>query len=275
MDRLQQKNELFFKLGRLFDPLLTLIDHPEHYDAQERARVIARYCSEHTTLQQEFRIFSQGEPGHNYLVEYNKFFNALQRVVHDLIQSNKDLSDIVPSQLSIAKAAIDAVPVPSSSIIFEAGTPFSTYCKLKRLCEVDALHKLIWIDAYMSSTVFYRFLSSARPNVTVTLVTSEPSSNAGRRNRDRWIEFLDVSRLFAQERGDSQYQLVVNNNLHDRWIVFDDKRIYSVGGSAKDAANKDYFTITTVESSDSNLQSIQTQIDNGTEYFGSNTTSHI
>jgi hypothetical protein len=192
-----------------------------------------------------------------------------------LINSNKNLSDIVSTQLSIAKNAIDAVPVPSSSVILEAGTPFSTYCKLKSLCEADALQKLVWIDAFISSTVFYRYLSSVRPNVTIVLVASEPNSNAGRRNRDRWTEFLDVSRLFAQERGNGQYQLIINNNLHDRWIVFDDKRIYSVGGSAKDAANKDYFTITTVECSVANLQSIQSQIDNGTEYFGLNTTSHL
>ncbi len=275
MDRLQQKNELFFKLGRLFDPLLKLIDNPEIYDAQERAKIIARYCSEYTVLQQEFRQFAEGEPGHNYLVEFNKFFNALHRVVHDLIHFDKELSAIVPEQLAIAKAAIDAVPVPNSSVILEAGTPFSTYCKLKSLCEVDALHKLVWIDAYMASTVFYRYLSSVRPDVIIVLVTSEPSPNAGRRNRDRWVEFLDVSRLFAQERGNSQYHLIINNNLHDRWIVFDNKRIYSVGGSAKDAANKDYFTITPIEPSLSNLQSIQAQIDSGVEYFGLNTTSHL
>jgi hypothetical protein len=57
MDRLQQKNELFFKLGRLFDPLLKVIDNPEDYDEQERARVIAQYCSEHKALQEEFTAF--------------------------------------------------------------------------------------------------------------------------------------------------------------------------------------------------------------------------
>jgi hypothetical protein len=255
--------------------LLKLTDNPENYDAQEKARVIARYCSEYTILQEEFRSFAKGESGHNYLVEYSMFFNALDSVINNLIFRNGELSDIVTEQLSIAKAAIDAVPVPNSSVILEAGTPFSTYCKLKSLCEVDAVHNLVWIDAYMASTVFYRYLSSVRPDVIVVLVTSESSSNTGRQNRDRWTEFLDVSRLFAQERGDNHYRLILNNNLHDRWIVFDNKRIYSVGGSAKDAANKDYFTITSVEPSLSNLQSIQTQIDNGREYFGINTTSHL
>jgi hypothetical protein len=83
-----------------------------------------------------------------------------------------------------------------------------------------------------------------------------------------------VSRLFAQERGPDRYRLIVNPNLHDRWVVFDEKRIYSLGGSAKDAGYRDYFTIASVDASPANLQAIQDQINNGVEWFGPKCPNH-
>lgn len=140
---------------------------------------------------------------------------------------------------------------------------------------MDATKSLTWLDPFLGANIFYRYINSVRPLVPVTLVTSEPGSHAGSRDRNRWNEFLDVSRLYAQERGHSLYRLVVQPNLHDRWVMFDDKRIYALGGSVKDAGNKDYFTITSVEASPANLQRIQTQIDTGTEFFGPNTLQHL
>jgi hypothetical protein len=113
-----------------------------------------------------------------------------------------------------------------------------------------------------------------RQLIPITLVTSEPGSHAGSKDRIRWSEFLDISRLFAQERGPSHYRLIVQPNLHDRWIVFDEKRIYALGGSAKDAGDRDYFTITAVEASPENLVRIQTQINSGIEFFGPNVSQH-
>ena len=108
----------------------------------------------------------------------------------------------------------------------------------------------------------------------ITFVTCKPGDRAGARDKRRWTEFLEISRLFAQERGIAAYRLVVHPDLHDRWIVFDDKRIYSLGGSAKDAGNRDFFTITAVEPSVANLQAIRTQISTGDEFFGPNTAHH-
>jgi hypothetical protein len=275
MDRLQQKNDLYFKLGRLFDPLLTLINRPEDYNEQEQARILAGYCSGYNVLINNFHLFAIGEPGHHYFIEETKFSNALNKLVIDIGHRNRDISETVTEKLAIAKAAIDAVPIPETSVIEEAGTPFSTYCKIKSLCEVDATHSFIWIDPYMDANIFHRYLSNVRSNVSVTLVSSEPDSRAGKYNRNRWLEFLDISRIFAQERSANNYRLVVHQQLHDRWLVFDNKRIYVLGGSVKDAANKTYHTITTVEPSPTNLSRVQKHTDTGIEYFGLSTQQHL
>ena len=96
-----------------------------------------------------------------------------------------------------------------------------------------------------------------------------------KRDKDRWENFLDISRLYAKERGPDKYRLIFQPDLHDRWVVFDNKRIYSLGGSAKDAGVKDYFTITSVRATKVNLESIDSHINTGTELFGPNTKPHL
>jgi hypothetical protein len=274
MDRLQEKNNLFFKLGALFGPLLRLIENPDQFDDQEKAETLARYFAEFPKLNNEFMIFAKGQPGHFYQIEWQKFSQALDGVRIKIFQ-NLPLIDIVKQQLAIAQAALDAIPVPRTSVIMEAGSPFTTYCKLKELCEADTTNSLIWLDPFLSANIFHRFLRSLRDTVPVTLVTSEPGEHAGKQDKIRWTEFLDISRLFAAERGPARYCLVIQANLHDRWIVIDDKRIYALGGSAKDAGNKDYFTITSVEASQQNLQKIRDHIYSGKELFGPQTPNHL
>jgi hypothetical protein len=86
--------------------------------------------------------------------------------------------------------------------------------------------------------------------------------------------FLDISYLYAQEHSPEKYRLIVQPDLHDRWIVFDDKRIYALGGSAKDAGVKDYFTITSVKATQDNLRHIKNHIDTGRELFEPKVQTH-
>jgi len=190
------------------------------------------------------------------------------------LANKRPLENVVPELFADALAALDAVPIPRTSVILEAHSPFTAYCKLRELCQVDATKTLTWLDPYLSANIFHRYLSSVRLNVPVALVTSEPKSG-NPKEKARWTEVLDLSRLYARERGPNLYRLVVCPSLHDRWVVFDEKRIYSLGGSAKDAGSKDYFTITSVESSAENLQKIQTQIATGTDFFGPKALQHL
>jgi hypothetical protein len=273
MNRLQEKHDLFIKLGMLFGPLQRIVEHPEQYDEQEQSEAIARYCAEWEKLAQDMRQYSVGQPLHNYSIQFERFYEALNGLRHWL-KSGRELKDSVGEAIGNAQRALDSIPVPSTSVILEAGSQFTAYCRLRELCEADATKSLVWLDPYIAANVFNRYVGNVRDGVPVTLVTSEPAATSGKRNKQRWDDFLDVSRLFAAERGPAWYRLIVNPKLHDRWAVFDDKRIYSLGGSSKDAADTDYFTIAAVEGTPANLKSIQDHIDNGTEYFGPSTPAH-
>jgi hypothetical protein len=133
--------------------LQRFVDHPEQFDEQESARVIARYCEEHRRLANEMKAFSIGEPGRECLIQYSRFFNALDKIKVGL-ECKKSLADLLPASTAKAQAAIDAIPVPSPCVILEAGSTFTAYCRLRELCEVDASSSIIWLDSYMDSTLF-------------------------------------------------------------------------------------------------------------------------
>jgi hypothetical protein len=272
MDRLQEKYILFTKLGALVGPLQRLVDHPEQFDEQESARVIARYCDEHRRLASEMKTFSKGEQGHDYLIQHSRFCNALDEIKVGL-EYHKKLADLLPIATVKAQAAIDSIPVPSASVILEAGSPFTAYCRLRELCEVDTTASLAWLDPYLDASVFHRYLQDVRPTATIALVTCAPQPTASRREQQRWSEFLDISRLFARERP-SSYRLLLEPSLHDRWLVLDSRRIYSLGGSAKDAAAKDHFTISAVDGTPANLAIIAQHESSGVELFGPSTPQH-
>jgi hypothetical protein len=275
-DRLREKHDLLVKLGVLFGPLLHLIEHEDQYDLQDVSEAIARYCAEFPALQNDFRMFSNGQPGHSYAVEHKKFFIALQEVqTHLSNDSGRSLEDIVRAALHTARSAIDAVPIPRTSVILEAGTPFTAYRKLRELCEADVTKSLAWLDPFLDATIFTRYLIGVRRGTSVTLLSSEPRANAGQREKQRWAGLLEASRLYAQEYGANAYRFLQLADLHDRWVVLDDKRIYSLGGSVKDAAARDYFTITSVEASPMNLDRLQRHLAAATELFGPSVPVHL
>jgi len=267
MDRLQAKLDILMKLGRLFGPMESLVERPSDFDEQERAEIYARYFSEYPQLHIEFKKFTTGQPGHNYQIEFQRFFDALDSVYQRLRQEHA-LEQVLRENVKAARDAVQAVPVPRSSVILEAGSPFTAFCRLRSLCEADAKYTLTWFDPYFGSSIFHRYLQFVDSSVSITLVASEPGPRAGRANTDRWNEFLDISRLFAAERGPATYRLVVAPTLHDRWLILDQKRIYAVGGSAKDAASKDIFTIASVDPTPANLRIVDDTVGTGVEWFG-------
>src|SRR4051794_32375745 len=109
-DRLSQKSDLHFKLGRLFGPLLDLIEHPDRYDEQDRAETLARYFSEYTHISGDFEKFCKGQIGHDYSVENHHFSSALGSVRVHLINKSKTLDLAIRECLPAARAAIDAIP---------------------------------------------------------------------------------------------------------------------------------------------------------------------
>jgi hypothetical protein len=85
-------------------------------------------------------------------------------------------------------------------------------------------------------------------------------------------EFLDVSRLFALERGQACYRLIASSHFHVRWLRCDEK-LFTLGGSIKDLAKP--FTISRIDLTANNLMHFEEAIAGGTELFGPNQPQHL
>jgi hypothetical protein len=183
-------------------------------------------------------------------------YNALQvELLKDPAKLREPLSALRVELLS----SIAAVPVPSRDAVYEAHTPFSTYCRLKELC-MTATNRLIYVDRYVDDTIFHRLLTGAQPKVAITVVTWPRNSHQGSRTQARFDHFVDISQLFSAER--PSYRLLLNQDIHDRWLICDDL-FFHLGGSAKDAANAVPYTVSRLERSAENLRILDEVVANG------------
>jgi hypothetical protein len=164
------------------------------------------------------------------------------------------------------QAAILEVPVEGVCGVLEARSPFTAYCRLKDIC-CTILNTLVWTDRYFDADVFHRYLREVRASASVTLVTLDAAKITSANDRSRHNHFMDVSRLFAAERGPNAYRLVTHSDFHDRWMRCDGQ-LYGLGGSVKDAGQKSDFAIGRIDATAENMKKIDDLVMAGVELFG-------
>lgn len=264
-DRHEQKEELLCKLGRLFGPVQDLIARGPDATSDERTRVLARYSAEYEQLITTFREFSTSEPGHDYRAQYNQFHNAVYGFANQAATSPDQIDSFLNVAVATAKEALRSIPVSADSVIFETNTPFSTYCKLKTLCNL-AQTRITFVDRFLDQSVFYRYLRDVGDDVVITLIGPR---------RALTDAFLDVSSLFAHERGSDKYRLVSvpYRGIHDRWLHVDNE-LYQLGNSTAHAAMLNDFTISHVDATPENLSRVTDKITSGTQQYGPTQTNH-
>ncbi len=270
MKRKEQQAELIYKLDLLLRPIQDLIDYSDRQTPQTRSRACAKFASDLNTYCQSVALFARSEPGHLYDFEWNAIHKCLNRFGHELNgkrDQTDDLQRVVETARTEVTRLILSIPTEVDTEVLEAHSPFQAYCKLKVFCEATN-QKLIWADPYMSASLFHRYLNGLPNSVAVVLVTKERGANT------EYKSFLEISRLYASERGSSKYTLVVEQANHDRWMRCDDQ-IYHLGGSAKDAGQRSDFTITKLEPTPYNFHKLDALIATGKEIFGPTTPSHV
>jgi hypothetical protein len=148
-----------------------------------------------------------------------------------------EIRDVFPSLLLESEEALRDVPADDPDVILPPTSPFQTYMRLLAICGMTAT-RLDLFDPYLDAEVFDRYLPDVGKAVEITLVTASKNMRDARR-RGRIVA---ISELVALERP-AQYRLLEAQSLHDRHLRADDK-IFHLGGSAKDASTKDFYTIT-------------------------------
>ena len=168
--------------------------------------------------------------------------------------------------------ATSTIPIPVDSAIHEAQTPFSTYCLVKDLCSTS-INKLVWMDRYFDQTLFGRYFVDTPKSTLITLVTYPEVKCSKPRDKQRYVEFMGISKLFALERGTSGYRLVTDESFHDRWLRCDNK-FFTLGGSIKELGNDSKFTISRLDSTPENEAHFDEVVARATEVFGPTQPTH-
>lgn len=271
VDRKAMQRDLIFKLGLLFSPLKDVLANPAKYDNQTKNRIGEKYEADKTAFLAEVESFCHDENGDFYSTEYKQVaheFFYIRGGLTGLFSSGRFSPTTARLEGAIPRIinAIEAIPIIPIAKILPANSPFSTYCTMKDLCN-GTKQRLVWVDAYPVDNLFYRYLRDIGKNVKVTIVTNPPLSGQG--NLSRYRAFLDESKLYAVERGAAYYTLIEYPNLHDRWLRCDDA-LYHLGGSVKDASQKSDYSLSRLDPTPENLQTIEDKISGGKELFGPN-----
>lgn len=167
--------------------------------------------------------------------------------------------------------AIATMPIAAPSSIIEAQSPFTAYVSIKALCE-RAVRQLVWVDRYLHANMFHRYLRDVPDDAAITLVTW-PKSKQNSSGKAAFDEFIDISRLFAKERGATGYRLLTMAGFHDRWLQCDDQ-LFQLGGSIKDAAVSSSYSISEIEPSEGNFAKLDGVIEGASELFGPSSLKH-
>lgn len=276
MDRKNEQADLIRKLGAFLAPLEDLVKRADQFDAQGRARLFARVFVEADAISSAVTQFAGGEPGHRYVIQNKEFQNVLRELTNFIRQMKEidSLKEALERYTPRMQTAILEVPVEGVSGILEAYSPFPAYCRLKDVC-CTTLQTLIWTDRYFDAGLFHRYLREVRKDASITLVTLDVSKITARKDKDRHNEFMDISRLFAAERGRGQghYRLIAHPDFHDRWLRCDGQ-LYALGGSVKDAGHKSDFAIGRIDPSPANMKKVDDLVSAGVELFGPGNPSH-
>ncbi len=275
MGRKHEQAQLISELGMLCGPLLKIAENKEVYEKDERVRAVARFFDEKDKFMRSFSLFASSESGHKYFPQEVQLTIATNKVQTLAIKSPDDedaffiaLQKFHPEVLNI----ILSIPVTTESTIHQAQTPFSTYCFVKDLCST-AKKEIVWLDRYFDFKVFHRFFAEVNPNVLITLVTYPETKLTSARDKDRYTTFMDISRLFAQERGTKGYRLLVHEKFHDR-LLRCDNAMFALGGSIKDLDQGITFTITKLDVTSENKKECDYPVQNGEEIYGTNHSIH-
>lgn len=260
------RDELLTELDFAYDPMRRLLTDPEWQT--KRPFVEHRYVVEMNAVYSKIREFChKAAITHSFLVA--RVDDAMGRMMEiGRYVGSPHAAPTAKTFFDGARAVLRQLSCEDISTIFPTGSPFAAYCKIRTVCRAAAARVDIF-DPYFDKEVFHRYLGEVGPSAKITVVTEED-----RLTRDPIVRdgIVAVSELLALERPTS-YRLCAVASIHDRYARIDDT-VYHLGGSLKDAAKNDPYTISKTSSDTAIHKTLDDMIAGGTEWYGPKVTNH-
>ena len=178
------------------------------------------------------------------------------------------IGNMIEDRLSVVKHTVRSIPCDVPGFILDANTPFQAYRRLHAIVQ-GAETQVDLFDPYLDGDVYHRYLDDVDANVKITVVMSKDITLPN--HAKRLARIVSISKLFAAERP-TTYRLLAAD-IHDRHLRADNK-VFHLGGSAKDMAAKNPYTVSNVEAASAIGASLDAIITGGEEWFGPTTTIH-
>ena len=156
-------------------------------------------------LQNNYKLFAEIDSIKKHLLEHD---------IH-LIESDKRIDELFDK--------MDKYKIDNKQGVFFKGQIFDAYAKFESFIS-EAEKEIVLIDNYVDLSVLER-LTKKQKNVKVTIYTRQRTE----------ISALDIQKF------NEQYPLVTlryTENIHDRFLIIDNRILYHIGASLKDLAKK-------------------------------------
>ena len=163
---------------------------------------------------------------HHFIADNAGVFQRLERVETKLL-SHDEKFDKLFKRLEIT--------TPGNAVIFFNGMFYDAKSFITELVK-RAKSKIILIDDYVSKATL-DILRQRNAGVVITLITSPNARNSDRLSEQEIKDFI---------RQYGNLEIKYDVTFHDRFLILDDRELYSIGASLKDAGNKT-FAISKIE----------------------------
>jgi hypothetical protein len=266
----EQQDDLMIELGFLVDPIRRLLDSQDC--SREAPYIESQWCKEVDKvfipkLEDFVSILGIKSSGEHLTVRRSVY---RLRNLFSLLRDGTSVANAkeqFEQQFESIKRGLREFPCQESGTILPGLAPLSTYRRLLSICRTSS-RRIDLFDPYLDKAVYLLYLDEVDQSVQITVITSENNMrNASRRDR-----IVAVSELLALQRP-ATYQLRVTSKQHDRHLRIDDQ-LFHLGGSIKDAGKQTPYTISSLDSQQSNHDFLDSIISSATEWFGPTVTSH-
>jgi len=169
-----------------------------------------------------------------FISTYGKAFERISTVEYRLIEHDNKIDEL-----------FDLIQKPQeiNQVIFHKGQIYDAFKLIMEIIR-SAENSITIIDNYADDSVL-DMLADKKPKVAVTIITGKPS----------YISVLALSKFTAQY---PDLYILKSYDFHDRFIIIDDRKLYHIGASLKDAGKK-CFAISLLDNDDV-LSSIRNSI---------------
>jgi hypothetical protein len=167
-----------------------------------------------TTIDVSIGIMNAFVEMRRFISAYGKTFERLTSVEYKLLEHDKKFDELFD--------LIQLPELPQQGIFFKGQIYDAFGLIVKIICE--ARKTLVVIDNYADDTIF-DMLSKRKSGVNSVIVTASPGK----------ITQTALSKINAQY---PTVSVVKSDEFHDRFIIVDNRKVYHVGASLKDAGKK-------------------------------------